>query len=115
MSELTYHTAGESHGPALTVLVEGLPAGLRIDVDLINSELRRRQGGYGRGGRMAIEHDAISVLSGARRGVTIGSPITLQLPNKDCRIDFTDVTIMASRWLDCNLGPHHPCQKAADQ
>ncbi len=87
MPGLTYRTAGESHGPALTVLVEGLPAGLKINVDSINAELRRRQGGYGRGGRMKIEQDAVSTLSGVRRGVTIGSPLVLQIPNKDHRID----------------------------
>ncbi|MFQ5806417.1 MAG: chorismate synthase [Phycisphaerae bacterium] len=87
MPELTYRTAGESHGQAVTVLVEGLPAGLGIDMDAINAELRRRQGGYGRSGRMRIEKDAVSILSGVRRGVTIGSPLVLQLPNKDYRID----------------------------
>jgi len=89
MPELTYRTAGESHGQALTVLVEGLPAGLKIDVDLINGELRRRQGGFGRGARMRIESDAVSILSGIRRGVTIGSPLVLQMPNRDYRIDRT--------------------------
>ncbi|HUU94604.1 MAG TPA: chorismate synthase [Phycisphaerae bacterium] len=87
MPELSYRTAGESHGKALTVLVEGLPAGLAIDIELINGELRRRQGGYGRGGRMTIEKDEASVLSGLRRGVTIGSPLVLQIPNRDHRID----------------------------
>lgn len=87
MPELTYHTAGESHGQALTVLVEGLPAGLRIDLQLIDAELRRRQGGYGRSGRMRMEKDAVSVLSGLRQEVTIGSPLVMQIPNKDVRID----------------------------
>jgi chorismate synthase len=87
MPDLTYRTAGESHGRALTVLVEGLPAGLRVDLDLVNRELRRRQGGYGRGGRMKIERDAGVILSGLRRGETIGSPLALQIRNRDFRID----------------------------
>ena len=87
MPELDYRTAGESHGKALTVLIEGLPAGLEIDLDLINAEMRRRQGGYGRGARMKIEKDAIEILSGLRRGHTIGSPLVLLLPNRDHRID----------------------------
>ncbi|MBU0717008.1 MAG: chorismate synthase [Planctomycetes bacterium] len=86
---LDYRTAGESHGPALTALVEGMPAGLTIDVDLIDSELRRRQGGYGRGGRMAIEDDRVAVLSGVRAGMAIGSPIVLQISNRDSRIEDT--------------------------
>ena len=87
MPELTYRTAGESHGRALTILVEGLPAGLTIDTHLINSELRRRQGGYGRGGRMRMERDEVTILSGVRRGVAIGSPLVMQLANADYRID----------------------------
>jgi chorismate synthase len=84
---LDYRTAGESHGRALIALVEGMPAGVPADLDLVNSELTRRQGGYGRGGRMKIERDEVVVLSGLRRGVTIGSPIALQITNKDFRID----------------------------
>ncbi len=87
MTQLDYRTAGESHGRALLALVEGLPAGMNIDVDFINAELKRRQGGYGRGARMKIEHDEVNILSGVCRGVTIGSPITLQIDNKDFRID----------------------------
>ncbi len=87
MAQLDYRTAGESHGVALTTLVEGMPAGVTIDEPLINRELARRQGGYGRGGRMKIERDEVTILSGLRRGVTIGSPITLQLVNRDHRID----------------------------
>ncbi len=84
---LLYRTAGESHGPALLSLVDGLPAGLEVDVPFIDGELRRRQGGYGRGGRQRIESDAITILSGVRLGRTIGSPITMQIPNKDSRLD----------------------------
>lgn len=87
MADLTCHTAGESHGPALTALVNGLPAGLSVDVDFINAELRRRQGGYGRGGRQRIESDAITLLAGVRRGVTTGAPIVMQIPNRDSRLD----------------------------
>jgi chorismate synthase len=87
MAQLDYRTAGESHGRAVIVLVEGLPAGLTVDQDLINRELRRRQGGYGRGGRMKIEKDAVTFLSGLRRGVTIGSPLVMQIANRDYRID----------------------------
>lgn len=87
MATLDYRTAGESHGQALIALVEGLPAGVVIDEDAINEALRRRQGGCGRGGRMKIERDEINVLSGVRAGVCIGSPLALQLANKDWRID----------------------------
>jgi len=87
MSALTYRSAGESHGPALTVFVEGLPAGVDVDVERINRELSRRQGGYGRGGRMKIEKDAAQVLSGVRRGVSIGSPLVMQIVNRDSRLD----------------------------
>lgn len=87
MSILSYFTAGESHGLALVALIEGVPAGVVIDSDLINGELRRRQGGFGRGERMRIEHDVVEVQSGVRHGVTIGSPIALRVINKDCRID----------------------------
>lgn len=76
-------TAGESHGPCLTMIVEGLPAGLRVEKPVIDADLRRRQGGYGRGGRMKIEKDAVRFLSGVRHGQTLGSPITLQVENLD--------------------------------
>jgi chorismate synthase len=76
-------TAGESHGPALTMIVEGLPAGLTVEKELIDADLRRRQGGYGRGGRMKIEKDAVRFLSGVRHGKTLGSPISMQVENLD--------------------------------
>src|SRR5438876_714400 len=76
-------TAGESHGPALTVVVEGLPAGVEVDRSAIDGDLRRRQGGYGRGGRMKIETDTVEVLSGVRHGRTLGSPVTLVVRNRD--------------------------------
>ncbi len=72
-----FTTAGESHGRALVAIVEGLPAGLPVDVAQINHELERRQWGYGRGGRMKIEQDQAEILSGVRHGLTLGSPIAL--------------------------------------
>lgn len=87
MATLTYRTAGESHGPALIALIEGLPAGVPVDKPFIDNELRRRQGGYGRGGRQKIEVDQIQILSGVRRGKTIGSPVVLEIVNNDSRLD----------------------------
>ncbi len=78
-----FTTAGESHGRALVAIVEGLPAGLPISVDQINDELKRRQWGYGRGGRMKIEQDQVAILSGVRHGLTLGSPLSLSINNKD--------------------------------
>ena len=80
---MRYMTAGESHGPRLTAIVEGVPAGLRISEESINADLSRRQSGYGRGGRQAIEHDTVQITSGVRFGRTIGSPITLVVENRD--------------------------------
>ncbi|MCZ6736212.1 MAG: chorismate synthase [Planctomycetota bacterium] len=87
MSLLTYQTAGESHGPAVTCLIHGLPAGLMLDIDFINAQLRRRQGGYGRGRRQRIESDAVTILGGVRLGRTTGAPLVIQIPNKDNRLD----------------------------
>lgn len=84
---LRYLTAGESHGRCLVAILEGMVAGLKIDISFINSELKRRQQGYGRGKRMAIEGDRAEILSGLRKGVTIGSPITIMIENKDFSID----------------------------
>lgn len=83
---LTYITAGESHGPAMTAIVDGFPAGLEIDVEAINRELKRRQGGYGRGQRQALEQDQVDLLSGVWNGVTLGSPICLQIKNADFKL-----------------------------
>src|ERR1043166_7918329 len=83
MPQLRYFTAGESHGQCLVGVVEGLPAGLTLDLEAINRDLARRQKGYGRGGRMKIETDQAEVLSGIRLGETIGSPVTLMVKNKD--------------------------------
>ncbi len=78
-----FTTAGESHGKALVAIVEGLPSGLPVDEARINEELRRRQLGYGRGGRMKIEQDTVEIISGVRHGTAIGSPVTLLIENRD--------------------------------
>ena len=80
---LRFLTAGESHGPQLTAIVDGFPAGVKLDVEAINKNLSRRQQGYGRGGRMKIETDRVEILSGVRFGETLGSPITLVVKNRD--------------------------------
>jgi chorismate synthase len=80
---LKFQTAGESHGQGLLAILSGLPAGLRIDFDYVNFELKRRMGGYGRGGRMKIESDSAQFLSGIRHGQTIGSPIAMLIENRD--------------------------------
>jgi len=80
---LRYFTAGESHGEALVAFLSGLPAGLKVDQAFLDRELWRRQQGYGRGGRMKIERDTAHILSGVRQGMTIGSPISIQLENRD--------------------------------
>jgi len=80
---LRFTTAGESHGRALVAIVEGLPAGMPVDQELIDRELRRRQLGYGRGGRMKIEKDHAEIINGVRHGLTLGSPLTLMIENKD--------------------------------
>jgi chorismate synthase len=85
-----FTTAGESHGKALIALIEGLPAGVPIDLDFINLQLWRRQQGYGRGHRMKIESDKVEIISGVRHGVTIGSPISLMIENKDF-VNWQDV------------------------
>jgi len=84
---LRYLTAGESHGKALLAILEGMPAGLRIDLATINQELKRRQQGIGRGRRMQIEKDRAEILSGLKKGITLGSPIALLIENKDFSIE----------------------------
>ncbi|MEN0533971.1 chorismate synthase [Staphylococcus aureus] len=80
---MRYLTSGESHGPQLTVIVEGVPANLEIKVEDINKEMFKRQGGYGRGRRMQIEKDTVEIVSGVRNGYTLGSPITMVVTNDD--------------------------------
>lgn len=84
---LRYWTAGESHGKTMLAIVDGFPAGVPIDPEPINVELRRRQGGYGRGGRQKIETDQVEVLSGTWQDVTLGSPIALQVVNRDYKLE----------------------------
>jgi len=80
---MRYLTAGESHGPRLTAIIEGVTAGLPLTADYINAELKRRQGGYGRGARMKIESDQVEITSGVRHGLTMGGPLTLNVTNLD--------------------------------
>ena len=92
MAELTFRTAGESHGPGIYTLVDGLPQGLELNTEFIDAELRRRQGGYGRGGRQKIETDRAEYLSGVRLGHATGSPILMCVANKDSRLDDLERT-----------------------
>ena len=87
---LRYWTAGESHGPALLALVDGFPAGLAVDSAAIDAELVRRQGGYGRGGRQRIETDSVRFLSGLWRGTTLGSPLAMEIVNRDAKLERLD-------------------------
>ena len=87
---LRYWTAGESHGKALLALVDGFPAGVEIETDSIDVELRRRQGGYGRGGRQRIETDRVDIISGIWHSTTLGSPIALEVINKDAKLERLD-------------------------
>ena len=84
---LRYLTAGESHGPALTAVVEGFPSGIQLDTAFIDRELERRQGGYGRGKRQTLETDRVIVESGIFHGVTTGAPISLRLVNNDAKLE----------------------------
>src|SRR5438093_8433609 len=83
MSSLRFTTAGESHGPGLVAIVEGLPAGLGLDRERIDREMARRQLGHGRGGRMKIESDSVEIRSGVRHGRTLGSPVAVLVANRD--------------------------------
>ena len=84
---LRYWTAGESHGKTLVAMLDGFPAGVELSTEVIDAELRRRQGGYGRGGRQRIETDSVELLTGIWRNVTLGSPIALQVVNKDYKLE----------------------------
>ena len=104
-------TAGESHGPGLTCIVEGLPAGLQLDRDALDRDLARRQLGHGRGGRMKIERDRVEVTGGVRHGRTLGGPIALQVVNRDYanweeRMNPWPVEARARRRCTCR-GPGH--------
>jgi chorismate synthase len=87
LSRLRWTTAGESHGPSLVGVLEGVPSGIALDLARVNLDLARRQSGYGRGGRMKIEEDAVELLSGTRGGITLGSPISFQIVNRDATIE----------------------------
>lgn len=110
MPHLRFHTAGESHGRALTALIEGLPAGLPLDMERdVDPELKRRQGGYGRGRRMQIESDRAEVLSGIRLGETLGSPLSMVIWNRDWE-NWTTAMSVSSPPEDLNpkaLRPHY--------
>lgn len=99
LNNFRFLTSGESHGSSLNGIIDGIPAGFEIDLELINNELKRRQGGYGRGGRMQIESDEVEIKSGVRFGKTTGAPICLEVKNKD----FENwQTIMSVKKLDGN-------------
>jgi len=87
---LRYWTAGESHGKTMLALVDGFPAGVTIDTDPIDFELKRRQGGYGRGGRQRIETDKVDIRTGIWKGVTLGSPLALEVVNRDYKLERLD-------------------------
>jgi chorismate synthase len=100
-------TSGESHGKALSVIIDGMPAGLKVDTKTINRELSRRQKGYGRGGRMKIESDKAEILSGLRFGETIGSPISIQIKNKDFE-NWKDIMQMEKGYTDKKVTSPRP-------
>jgi len=102
---LRFQTAGESHGQALVAILSGLPAGLCVDFEYVTRELKRRQGGYGRGGRMKIESDTAEFLSGVRHGQTIGSPITLLIANHDWE-NWKEA--LAVEWRPESVAKHKP-------
>ncbi len=106
---LRYLTSGETHGKCLTVILEGMPSGVKIDVSLINKALANRQSGYGRGGRMQIEKDSVEILSGVRGGYTLGSPIAMKIENKDWK-NWSDIMgaefSNGERYVDCPRPGH---------
>ena len=104
---IRFLTAGESHGKALVGVIEGIPAGLTIDPDAITADLRRRQGGYGRGRRMAIESDVAQILSGVRAGETIGGPIAFLIENRDW-VNWQDTMRVAKEAMPDAGGPQRP-------
>ena len=107
---MRYLTAGESHGPRLTAIIEGVPAGLPLSEEDINKELKRRQGGYGRGARMKIESDRVEITSGVRHGLTMGGPITLNVTNLDHQkwLEIMNVAPMSKRKRKiCVRSPSH--------
>jgi chorismate synthase len=103
---LRFLTAGESHGQALVVTVDGMPAGLQLDIDALNLQLRRRQGGYGRGRRMQIESDRAEILSGVRHGVTTGAPIAMLIRNRDW-VNWQQTMYVEAEKPEGATGPEH--------
>ncbi len=95
---MKFLTAGESHGEALAGIIDGYPSGVDVDIDFINSELARRQMGFGRGQRMSIEKDEIKILSGIRKGKTIGSPISFLIYNLDWKNQKEKDSIVKKRY-----------------
>ena len=93
---LSFKTAGESHGKGLVAIIDGFPAGVEVDIKHINDKLARRQGGYGRGGRMKIEKDQVEIFSGVRAGSSMGSPIALLIHNKDW-VNWQDVMAVEAK------------------
>ena len=110
---LRYFTAGESHGPQLTAIVEGMPAGVAVTAEAINLDLARRQGGYGRGGRMQIEKDQVEILSGVRWGETLGSPVTLAVTNRDW-VNWNEKMSPEARFRDDSIAVTRPRPGHAD-
>ena len=104
MKKINFLTAGESHGKGLIGIIDGLPSGLEISEKDINLELRRRQMGFGRGGRMKIENDKAIIYSGVRLGKTLGSPISILIENKDWE-NWTDIMSITSNE---NIAPASP-------
>ncbi len=112
---IRYFTAGESHGKCLTVILEGIPSGLRLNEEDINRELKRRQNGYGRGKRMDIEKDRVEILSGVRFGETIGSPISMMIENKDWKNWKDEMSVKETRDIKVMERPlTHPRPGHAD-
>ncbi len=110
---LRYFTAGESHGSQLTAIVEGMPAGVAVTAEAINLDLARRQGGYGRGGRMQIEKDQVEILSGVRWGETLGSPVTLAVTNRDW-VNWNEKMSPEARFKDDSIAVTRPRPGHAD-
>ena len=110
---LRYFTAGESHGPCLTMVIDGVPAGFSIDVGKVNYDLWRRQQGYGRGGRMLIEKDEVQIRSGVRWGETLGSPIAIGIENRDWK-NWTKKMSAASEDRDEKIAVTKPRPGHAD-
>lgn len=107
MSSLRFLTAGESHGPALAGIIEGLPAGLHLTVEHLHADGRRRKHGYGRGNRMNIETDEVQIIAGVRRGETIGSPVALVMENKD-HVKWLDIMAVEPRPGEAARAVHIP-------